>query len=61
MHDRHRQPLKKGDLVMVPCIVTELNETEEYCNVSLTTVYGRRPDDMKEGIYAINTAVIVRV
>lgn len=59
MHDHNGTPLKKGDKVFVPAIITELHPTEEFCNVALESVYGRRPDGMKERLYAINTGVLV--
>lgn len=59
MHDRNGTKLQKGDVVMVPAVIVELHETEEYCNVSLETVEGRRPDGAAERISAINTGVLV--
>lgn len=60
MHDAKGRPLKAGDLVLVPCRVKETNATEDYCNVTLETVFGRRPDGMVEHIGGINTAVTLR-
>lgn len=40
MHDRHGKPLAVGDKVVVECTITtchDSNETNEYCNVTLTT------------------------
>lgn len=59
MHDRNGSPLKKGDTVLIPAIITELSPGEDYCNVSLETVSGRRPDGAKERFSAINTGVLV--
>lgn len=59
MHDRNGTLLKKGDIVLVPAIITELHATETFCNVSLKTVHGRRPDGAPESISAINTGVLV--
>lgn len=59
MHDRNHTPLKLGDVVLLPAIVTELHPTDEYCNVQLLSVHGRRPDEQHETVYAINTAVVV--
>lgn len=59
MHDRNGTPLKKGDVVLIPAVITELHATEDYCNVSLQSLYGRRPDDAKEYFGAINTGVMV--
>lgn len=59
MHDRNGTPLKVGDLVMIPGKITTLQAGEDYCNVGVETVHGRRPDGMKETFYAINTGVLV--
>lgn len=61
MHDRTGKPLAKGDKVTVLATITDLSPTEEYCNVSLETEYGRKPDGAKERISAINTAVLDKV
>lgn len=61
MHDRTGKPLVKGNKVTISAIITELNPTEDYCNVSLETEHGRRPDGKKERICAINTAVLDKV
>ena len=61
MHDARGNALKKGDLVLIPAVVTELYATEDYCNVSLTTQIGRRPDGQKESICAINTGVLLKI
>lgn len=62
MHDARGKTLKVGDLVMIPAVVTELSaQTDDYCNVSIKTQIGRRPDGQKEGIYAINTGVLIKV
>lgn len=61
MHDRTGKSLKKGDKVTVLCSITDLSATEDYCNVSLETEYGRKPDGAKERISAINTAVLDKV
>lgn len=60
MHDAKGRELKVGDVVLVAAKITELHPTEEYCNVSAQSVYGRRPDGMKEHFSAINTAVMLR-
>lgn len=60
MHDVIGRELKVDDIVLIPARITELSATEEYCNVSLETLYGRRPDGAKERIRAINTGVLFR-
>lgn len=60
MHDAKGRELKVGDVVMIPARVEQLGQTDEYCNVSLRTTYGRRPDGEKEYIGAINTGVVLR-
>lgn len=59
MHDKNGTLLQKGDIVLVPAVITSLSEGEEYCNVGIETLYGRRPDGAKESMTAINTAVLV--
>jgi hypothetical protein len=44
MHDRTGKPLKIGDHVTIHAKIVELSPTEEYCNVSLETIFGRKPD-----------------
>jgi len=61
MHDARGKELKVGDLVMIPAVVTELHAAEDYCNVSVATQIGRRPDGAKERMSAINTGVLIKV
>lgn len=60
MHDAKGRPLNKGDKVRIEATVVELYATEDFCNVSVETVLGRRPDGAKERIGAINTGVMLR-
>lgn len=59
MHDKNGNELKVGDTVMVPMTITSISPGEEYCNCTLETVYGRRPDGAKERMSAVNTGVVV--
>ena len=62
MHDVNGTPLKIGDTVNMTCKITSLSEgSEEFCNVSVETVHGRRPDGQKERFSAINTGQLVLV
>lgn len=62
MHDANGTPLKVGDKVMIPCEITYLSEsTPDYCNVTVQTELGRRPDGHKESFSAINTAQLVLI
>jgi 5-methylcytosine-specific restriction enzyme A len=60
MHDANGTPLNVGDKVLIPAVVTELHAGDDYCNVSLETTLGRRPDAMKERLSGINTGVLVK-
>lgn len=60
MHDQKGRELKAGDLVLVPARIKDVQAGEDYCNLSIETVYGRRPDGAKENISAINTGVVLR-
>lgn len=59
MHDKNGTPLQLGDLVLIPARIVQLAAGEDFCNVSLETTHGRRPDSKPEYIGAINTAVLV--
>lgn len=59
MHDANGTALTKGDIVLIEAEITELSPSEEYCNVSLKTVLGRRPDGLPENLQAFNTGVMV--
>jgi len=60
MHDVNGTPLKVGDKVMIPGVITELNEgNEDFCNVTVETEYGRRPDGQYDRYSAINTGQLV--
>jgi len=58
MHDRIGRPLKKGDKVTILAEITDISPREDFCNVTVKTVYPRRPDGAFETISAINTAVM---
>ena len=60
MHDANGTPLQKGDRILIPGIITSLNPVEDFCNVAVETVLGRRPDGLKEMFHAINTAQLVK-
>lgn len=60
MHDAKGRPLKVGDIVLIPAKITQVSPTEDYCNVSVETTHGRRPDGAKEQVSAINTGVLLR-
>lgn len=60
MHDANGRPLAKGDRVLIPATITQLSPGEDYCNVSVESELGRRPDGAKERISAINTGVLLR-
>lgn len=60
MHDAKDRPLKKGDKVLFVGTITELFPTEDYCNVSVESLFGRRPNGQKEHLAAINTGVLLR-
>jgi hypothetical protein len=42
-HDRDGNLLAVGDTVSVPCIVKEIHQTEDYCNVMLHTQQAMPP------------------
>lgn len=60
MHDANGTPLNVGDKVLIPAVITELHPGDDYCNISVETTLGRRPDAMKERLSGINTGVLVK-
>ena len=60
MHDARGRLLKAGDKVLLIGTITQLHATEDFCNVTVQSTFGRRPDGMKENISAINTGVLLR-
>jgi hypothetical protein len=60
MHDQVGRKLEVDDIVLIPAVVTKLYDDEDYCNVELKTLFGRRPDDAYEKFGAMNTAVVLR-
>lgn len=60
MHDAKGRELKVGDVVLIPAKITQVYPTPDYCNVSATSVLGRRPDGAHENFNAINTGVMLR-
>ena len=76
MHDRNGVELKLGDRVEIECEVaalhgrvtnigieceiTALHPTEDYCDISLQTVYGLGPDGKVTNI-GINTGVVEKI
>lgn len=58
-HDHNGALLREGDRVIVSFIVKSLTAEEGYCNCTLVTELGRRPDEQKETWYAVNTGVTV--
>lgn len=59
-HDRNNEPLKEGDIVHVPCIVKSVQIGEEYCNVSLETIYPMPPYTTPNTL-TLNTRQTVKV
>lgn len=60
MHDAKMRPLMVGDRVLLPATVTELHAGEDYCNVTVKSAIGRRPDKSRETVSAINTGTLLR-
>jgi len=61
MHDVNGKPLKVGDEVIIHGIITECQPSDDYCNCTVETKHGRRPDGSKERFCAINTGVLEKV
>lgn len=58
-HDRFGHKLREGDVVLLPMVVKEVYETDDYCNLLLDSVFGRKPDDQPERLSSINSNVVI--
>ncbi len=57
-HDANGNVINKGDRVMVPCVVTDVQPGAEYCNCTLLTAYPMYPSERKDTI-VVNTRQVV--
>ena len=60
MHDANGNKLSVGDTVIIRAKVIALCPGEDFCNVTIETLLGRRPDGAKETIGSMNTGVMER-
>ena len=60
MHDAFGRELKPGDVVIVPCIVLQIQATVDYCNAHLECAAQMPPDMTKTVIQGINTQQVLR-
>lgn len=59
-HDKRGPELTAEMIVAVPCVVKEVQQGEDYCNVTLATLYPMYPGDQKTGM-VLNTRQVLRV
>lgn len=59
MHDANGTQLKVGDKVLIPAVIRDLCPNADYCNVTVVSTLGRKPDGATETI-TLNTAVLVK-
>ena len=57
-HDMNGNILKVGDIVSIPCRITQIQLGEDYCNVSLETVKTMPPENKYTSSYSLNTKQI---
>lgn len=58
-HDRDGTLLKVGNTVMVPARVKAIQDTEEYCNVTLETLQPMHPGDSRSTL-VLNAKQVVK-
>jgi hypothetical protein len=56
-HDKNGQKLENGTRVLLRAAVSDVQEQDDYCNVTIKSVYGRRPDKQRETV-TLNAAVL---
>lgn len=49
-HDANGNLLQVGNIVNVPCKITEIHQTEEYCNLILETQFKMFPSENRSNI-----------
>jgi hypothetical protein len=59
MHDKNGTAIAKGDVVNVPCRITEEHGGTDYCNVTLETVEPMHPGTNKTTI-TLNSKQVIR-
>lgn len=59
-HSKSGKVLEVGDRVVIECTVKSICAGEEFCNITLESVEGRKPDGFKETI-TLNAAVIEKI
>ncbi len=59
MHDKNGTILKENDIVLIPMRIKQLSATPDYCNCTLESLYGRKPDGEKERVSAVNTGITI--
>jgi len=60
MHDAKGRELKVGDRVVVPCVVTAIHATVEFCNVSLESIATMPPAHTSKAGVTANTKQVLR-
>lgn len=59
MHDNRGRPLKAGDRILIPFVIESTSPGEDYCNITARSVFGRKPDGLKE-CFSGNASVVLR-
>lgn len=59
-HDHDDRPLKIGDTVSVPCVITGIDRQPEYINVAMETVWPMYPGHKKTSII-LNTKQVLLI
>ena len=60
-HDKDGKLLQVGDEVLFCAVVKDIQPFEDFCNITIESAFGRKPDGAKETVSAINAAVLVKV
>ena len=58
-HDLRNTPLKVGDRVSVPCVITAIQQGEEMCNLTVQTLHPMFPSTNLSSM-ALNTKQVVK-
>ena len=59
-HDKNGTPLNVGDTVCIAAEITSICPGDDYCNLTVVSKEGRKPDGNKE-TFTLNAAVVEKV
>jgi hypothetical protein len=60
-HDKNGNLIEVGDRIDIPCIVTNIQATDDYCNCTVETTEKMAPEFKYTNTYTLNTKMVEKV